>query len=483
MSSRSRPVGAGPSFSVILLAGATYVSPAAALAARRRGGGDPGGRRVRCPRGRVRRRGARADGRSGVRGHAGRTFRREPVWQALADAAAGAIPTPARFASSAHGLTPERAWRGRRCQVHERNLESLRFAHLIAPGALVVRRELIDAAAAGLAPGLGADWWRALTRQIAATSRVADVDDGRRPHGAASPASRPVRASRPRLDGVDVLVFGQIEVSTSLYFDFLESAPGRHRRLPRLHQPRHRRAASRRRPPRRAGAHAAPVLGRRRDRLPDAPPAYRSSGSPTTTSWRCAPSTTRRHSTRAAACAGRWRRGGGLDLYRRLGRPHRAAAPGREGLGPGAGPAAEARRAAAGRPADRRAAGRRFPRLRPRRRADPAAARRWRPPSRSASSPPPRPARRWPPSLARPTSWCCRMERSFRQFVRTLAQLRARHPAASARRDHQCAVQMPDRGDRRRLPRRRAGGGGRAGLRRLGRDRRACCGSATTPWA
>src|ERR1700761_684834 len=158
MSSRSRPVGAGPSFSVILLAGATYVSPPAALLrgqvaeviplvgafdALAAGFADAVER-------------ATGDLVFAVTPDA---LPSDAVWRALADAVAG-HPDAGAFRLKAHGLKPERAWRGRRCQAHERNLESLRFAHLVAPGSLVARRDMIDAAAAGLAPGLGADWWR-----------------------------------------------------------------------------------------------------------------------------------------------------------------------------------------------------------------------------------------------------------------------------------------------------------------------------------
>ena len=223
MPSRSRPVGPGPSFSVILLAGATYVSPPAALLR-----GDVaevipvvGAFDALAA--------AFADAVERATGDL--VFAVTPdalppdaVWRPLADAAV-ANPDAGAFRLKAHGLKPERTWRGRRCQAHERNLESLRFAHLIAAGSLVARRELTDAAAAGLAPGLGADWWRALTRRIAATTRVVDVE-ATVARTAPLPGEPACPSFAPRLDGVDVLVLGQIEVSTSLYFDFLESAPG-----------------------------------------------------------------------------------------------------------------------------------------------------------------------------------------------------------------------------------------------------------------
>jgi hypothetical protein len=223
MTSRGRQAGAGPTISVILLAGETYVSPAAALVravdvveviplvgafdAIAAGFADAVARstgELVFP--------VAADG-----------LPTEAVRQALAQVAR-ANPDAGAFRLGVRGLAPERGWRGRRCRSHERNLESLRFVHLIAPGALAVRREVIDAAAAGLAPGLGADWWRALTRRIAATSRVADVEATivRTARLAGEPACP---SFTPSLAGVDVLVVGQIEVSASLYFDFLESAP------------------------------------------------------------------------------------------------------------------------------------------------------------------------------------------------------------------------------------------------------------------
>lgn len=222
MPSPSRPSGAGPSFSVILLAGATYVSPPAALL-------RPDVAEV------IPVVGAFDTLAAGFAGAADRAtgdlvfpvtpdgIPPEAAWQALADAAA-ANPDAAAFRLKAHGLKPERAWRGRRCHAHERNLETLRFAHLIAPGSLAVRREALDAAAAGLATGLGADWWRALTRRIVATTRVVDVE-ATATRSALLPGEPACPSFAPRREGVDVLVLGQVEVSTSLYFDFLESAP------------------------------------------------------------------------------------------------------------------------------------------------------------------------------------------------------------------------------------------------------------------
>jgi len=129
----------------------------------------------------------------------------------------------AAFRMPIKGLTPDTLWRGRRCRSHEWNLESLRFADIIPPGGLLVRREALLAALVGLPPGLDDDAWRVLCRRIARAGRIADLDiavrrsrriDGERP----SPAFAPLRPTR-------VLVLGQIEVSTSLYFDFLDAAP------------------------------------------------------------------------------------------------------------------------------------------------------------------------------------------------------------------------------------------------------------------
>jgi len=132
-------------------------------------------------------------------------------------------PDAAAFRLPVRGLTPDSLWRGRRCRSHERNLESLRFADIIPPGGLLVRREALLAALVGLPPGLGDDAWRVLCRRIARAGRVADLDvavrRGRRLEGErASPAFAPLRPTR-------VLVLGQIEVSTSLYFDVLDASP------------------------------------------------------------------------------------------------------------------------------------------------------------------------------------------------------------------------------------------------------------------
>ena len=322
----------------------------------------------------------------------------------LASAGAGGrapIRTRTHFAWACAGLAPERAWRGRRCRSHERNLESLRFAHLIAPGALVVRREVMAAAAAGLAPELGADWWRALTRADRGDEPRRRRRGDRRPHGAASPASRRCPSFAPRLAGVDVLVLGQIEVSTSLYFDFLEAAPDvtvAFRAFTSLAIDA----------PHLAGAGLV-VLVRTLHRFWDegvidflTRPACRSSGSPTTTSWRCGPSMTPRPSHRAARMRrALGRRGGGLGLDRGAGGRPPAAAPGRQGLGPGAGPAAAGRRAAGRRAAHRRAAGRRLPRRRAWRASRPE---RLRGDGRGRAGPrwwlPTRRPRRWRPSWA-----------------------------------------------------------------------------------
>ena len=139
--------------------------------------------------------------------------------------AAADDPDAAAFRLLLKGLTPDPAWRGRRCRSHERNLESLRFADIIPPGALLVRRDALASALADAPAVAEADQWRALCRHIARAGRVADLDlavrrsqlmTGERPTpGFPAPPPRPGR----------VLVFGQIEVSTSLYFDVLDASP------------------------------------------------------------------------------------------------------------------------------------------------------------------------------------------------------------------------------------------------------------------
>ncbi len=139
---------------------------------------------------------------------------------------AGAIradPDADAFRLAVKGLAPDPLWRGRRCRSHERNLESLRFANIIAFGALLLRREALLAALADLPAGAGDDWWRIVCRRISQAGRIADagVTVRRRARMAAEPAA-PGFASLQR-STARVLILGQIEVSTSLYFDALES--------------------------------------------------------------------------------------------------------------------------------------------------------------------------------------------------------------------------------------------------------------------
>jgi hypothetical protein len=146
---------------------------------------------------------------------------------ALARLTAAMVADPAAdaFRLEVKGLAPEPLWRGRRCRSHERNLESLRFANLAPFGGLLVRREALLAALADLPADAGDDWWRIVCRRIGQAGRIADLDitvrRGARMDG--EPAA-PAFATLPRA-AARVLVLGQIEVSTSLYFDFLETMP------------------------------------------------------------------------------------------------------------------------------------------------------------------------------------------------------------------------------------------------------------------
>src|SRR5580704_5006574 len=118
MTSRGRQADAGPTISVILLAGETYVSPAAALVravdvveviplvgafdAIAAGFADAVARstgELVFP--------VAADG-----------LPTEAVWQALAQVAR-ANPDAGAFRLGVRGLAPERGWRGRRCRSHE----------------------------------------------------------------------------------------------------------------------------------------------------------------------------------------------------------------------------------------------------------------------------------------------------------------------------------------------------------------------------
>jgi hypothetical protein len=125
------------------------------------------------------------------------------------------------------GFPRDRAWRGRRCRGHERNVESLRFASLFPLGSFLVRRNLLrDLCAAGLPADR---WWSwrlvaTLSRSVRfQTTTTAAVTRGRPlrgepPQPAFLPPDilAPEAQSKPR-----VLVFGKVDVSVSLYFDFL----------------------------------------------------------------------------------------------------------------------------------------------------------------------------------------------------------------------------------------------------------------------
>ncbi|MEJ0064581.1 MAG: hypothetical protein WDM85_03470 [Caulobacteraceae bacterium] len=139
--------------------------------------------------------------------------------------AVAADPGADAFRLAVKGLDPDPLWRGRRARSHEHNVESLRFANLFPFGALLVRREALLAALAELPADAGDDWWRIVCRRIGQTGRIAELDiavrRGTRMDG--EPAA-PAFVALPR-SAARVLVLGQIEVSASLYFDFLEAAP------------------------------------------------------------------------------------------------------------------------------------------------------------------------------------------------------------------------------------------------------------------
>lgn len=149
----------------------------------------------------------------------------DEAWAALA-AAIRADPDADAFRLALKGLASDPGWRGRRCRSHGRNLESLRFAHLIAPGALLARREPLLAAARRVSPEAGADWWREVTERLAAAGRFVRLDAAaRRARRLPGEPPSPGFAALPHRS-IRVLVLGQIEVSTSLYFDFLQASPG-----------------------------------------------------------------------------------------------------------------------------------------------------------------------------------------------------------------------------------------------------------------
>jgi hypothetical protein len=140
-------------------------------------------------------------------------------------AAVAADPGADAFRLAVKGLPPDPLWRGRRARSHESNLESLRFANLFPFGALLVRRAVLLEALAELPADAGNDWWRIVCRRIGQAGRIAELDVTvkRATLMDAEPAA-PAFVALPR-SAARVLVLGQIEVSTSLYFDFLEATP------------------------------------------------------------------------------------------------------------------------------------------------------------------------------------------------------------------------------------------------------------------
>jgi hypothetical protein len=87
-----------------------------------------------------------------------------------------------------------------------------------------VRRELLAEAVAGMESARGVGWWRELVRRLAAATRIE-----RLPITVRRRAALPGEPPHPGFAAPDehrlprVVVLGQIEVSTSLYFDFLEA--------------------------------------------------------------------------------------------------------------------------------------------------------------------------------------------------------------------------------------------------------------------
>jgi hypothetical protein len=148
-----------------------------------------------------------------------------PATLAQLAAAIRVDPDADAFRLTVQGVSPDPLWRGRRCRSHERNLESLRLAHMIPFGGLLVRREALVVALADLPADAGEDWWRIVCRRIGQAGRIADAGFGvrRRARMEAEPLC-PSFAALGRATA-RVLILGQIEVSTSLYFDVLESLP------------------------------------------------------------------------------------------------------------------------------------------------------------------------------------------------------------------------------------------------------------------
>jgi len=145
------------------------------------------------------------------------------TWDAVRDAIA-ARPDAAALAMSLAGLRNDPRWRGRRARRHGANLESVRFAGVLTLGAVVARRSALVAA---LQDGGGDDWWAAAMRSLARRGRFVRADGQVRRRRLAPGEPRPfsfappAASTRPKL-----LMLGPLEVSMSLYFDFLEAEAG-----------------------------------------------------------------------------------------------------------------------------------------------------------------------------------------------------------------------------------------------------------------
>jgi hypothetical protein len=148
----------------------------------------------------------------------------DEVWAAIAEACA--VADVAAVSLTLRGLVRDPASRHRR-RARDRNPETLRFANLAPPGGLALRRDAAMATMRQIDPEAGGDWWRQLAQGVAARGRVEQraVVVRRR---ALMPAEPRAGAFAPPAPVGAVLVLGQLEVTASLYFDFLQSiAPGK----------------------------------------------------------------------------------------------------------------------------------------------------------------------------------------------------------------------------------------------------------------
>jgi hypothetical protein len=153
----------------------------------------------------------------------------------LADliAAANADPDVDVFILPLRGLPAGKGWSGHRCRGLMRNVENLRFAALYPLGAFAVRRETLGTALDDLAGSPRDGWWGwRLLKGLTISARIKHLSAKpvRRRDLLAGEPAQPAFLDPEILDPAPddgrprVLVFGKLDVTCSLYFDFLLGA-------------------------------------------------------------------------------------------------------------------------------------------------------------------------------------------------------------------------------------------------------------------